>query len=61
MAETPALQMMFQTRNANGALLWVFSQDTETAQQYLPQCYLIKPTQATNITGNINIIGKGKL
>lgn len=61
MTEAPALQMMFQTRNANGALLWVFSQDAETAQQYLPQCYLIKPTQSTGIHGNINITGRGKL
>lgn len=61
MTEAPALEMMFQTRNANGALLWVFSQDAETAQNYLPQCYLIKPTQSTGIHGNINIIGRGKL
>lgn len=61
MIEAPALNMMFQTRNANGALLWVFSQDAETAQNYLPQCNLIRPTTATGIHGNINIIGKGKL
>lgn len=61
MTEAPAIEMMFQTRNANGALLWVFSQDAETAQSYLPQCYLIKPTQSTGIHGNINIIGRGKL
>lgn len=61
MAEAPALQMTFQTRNANGALLWIFSQDAETAQRYLPQCYLIRPVTATNVTGNINISAKGKL
>lgn len=61
MTEAPAISMTFQTRNANGALLWVFSQDAETAQKYLPQCYLIRPTSSTGILGNINIIGKGKL
>ncbi|MBR5583057.1 MAG: hypothetical protein IKW21_00855, partial [Lachnospiraceae bacterium] len=61
MIEAPALEMMFQTRNASGALLWVFSQDATTARQYLPQCYLIRPTTGTGIHGNINIIGKGKL
>lgn len=61
MTEAPALQMTFQTRNASGALLWIFSQDAETAQRYLPQCYLIRPTTATGINGNINIIAKGKV
>lgn len=61
MAEAPAVEMMFQTRNASGALLWVFSQDAATAQAYLPQVNLIRPTSATGIHGNINIIGKGKL
>lgn len=61
MQEAPALEMMFQTRNGLGALLWAFSQSAETAQQYLPQSYLIRPTTATGIHGNINIIGKGKL
>lgn len=61
MTEAPALEMMFQTRNGLGAMLWLFSQDAETAQRYLPQCYLIRPTTATGIHGNINIIGKGKL
>ena len=61
MQEAPALEMMFQTRNGLGALLWAFSQSAETAQQYLPQSYLIRPTTATSIHGNINIIGKGKL
>lgn len=59
MKEAPAVQMIFQTRNANGAFLWPFSADAETARQYLPQCYLVKPTAATGILGNINIIGKG--
>ena len=61
MTEAPALEMMFQTRNGLGALVWAFSQDAATAKQYLPQCYLIRPTTATGIHGNINIIGKGKL
>lgn len=61
MTEAPALEMTFQTRNGMGAMLWVFSQDTDTARQYLPQSYLIRPTTATGIHGNINIIGKGKL
>lgn len=61
MAEAPAVNMMFQTRNASGALVWCFSQDAATAQQYLPQCNLIRPVSGTNVTGNINIIGRGKL
>lgn len=61
MTEAPALEMTFQTRNGLGAMAWVFSQDADTARQYLPQCYLIRPTAATGIHGNINIIGKGKL
>lgn len=61
MAEAPVVELLFQTRNAAGALLWTFSQDAETAQGYLPQCYLIRPVSGTGIHGNINIIGKGKL
>lgn len=61
MTEAPALEMTFQTRNGLGALLWIFSQDADTAQRYVPQAYLIRPTTATGIYGNINIIGKGKL
>lgn len=61
MTEAPAVQMLFQTRNANGAFLWPFSDSADNARQYLPQCYLVKPTTATGIHGNINIIGKGKL
>lgn len=61
MAEAPVVEMMFQTRNGLGALIWVFSQDAETAQKYLPQSYLIRPTTATGIHGNISIVGKGKL
>lgn len=61
MTEAPALNMMFQTRNGLGALLWAFSQDAETAQRYVPQCYLIRPTSATGVSGNINIIGRGKI
>lgn len=61
MTEAPALEMMFQTRNGLAALLWVNSPDAETAKGYLPQSFLIRPTTATGIHGNINIIGKGKL
>lgn len=61
MTEAPAVQMMFQTRNSNGAFLWPFSESAEAAKQYLPLCYLVKPTAATGILGNINIIGKGKI
>lgn len=61
MTEAPALEMMFQTRNGLGAMLWVFSQSAEVARQYVPQCYLVRPTTGTGIYGNINIIGKGKL
>lgn len=61
MTEAPALNVTFQTRNGQGALPWVFSIDAATAQRYVPQVYLIRPTAATGILGNINIIGKGKL
>lgn len=61
MTEAPALNLTFQTRNGLAALLWAFSADADTAQGYLPQSYLIRPTTATGIYGNINIIGKGKL
>lgn len=61
MTEAPALDMTFQTRNGMGAFLWLYSIDATTARQYLPQCYLIRPTTASGILGNINIIGKGKL
>lgn len=59
--EAPAVEMMFQTRNASAALLWVFSQDAATAKNYLPQSYLIRPVTGTNVSGNINIIAKGKI
>ena len=61
MTEAPAVEMTFQTRNGLAALLWISSIDAETAQKYLPQAFLIRPTTATGIFGNINIIGKGKL
>lgn len=61
MTEAPALEMTFQTRNGQGAIPWIFSIDADTAQRYAPQCFLIRPTQATGINGNINIIGRGKL
>ena len=61
MTEAPAVEITFQTRNGLAAIAWVFSADADTAQSYLPQCYLIRPVTATGIYGNINIIGKGKL
>ena len=60
MTEAPAVEMTFVTRNGLGALCWVYSPDAETAQKYLPQCYLIRPTTATGIHGNINVFAKGK-
>ena len=59
--EAPCVEMMFQTRNASAALLWVFSQDAATAKSYLPQSYLIRPVTGTNVNGHINIIAKGKI
>lgn len=61
MTEAPALNMTFQTRNGLAALLWINSPDADTAQRYLPQSFLIRPTTATGIHGNINIIAKGKI
>ncbi len=61
MTEAPAVELTFQTRNGLAAIAWVFSADADTAQSYLPQCYLIRPVSGSGIYGNINIIGKGKL
>jgi hypothetical protein len=61
MTEAPAVEMTFQTRNGLAAIAWVFSADATTAQSYLPQCYLIRPTTGSGIYGNINIVGRGKL
>lgn len=61
MAEAPALNMTFQTRNGLAAMLWINSPDADTAQRYLPQSFLIRPNTATGIMGNINIIAKGKV
>lgn len=61
MTEAPAINMTFQTRNGLGAILWVFSQDAETAQKYVPQAYLIRPNAAEGIHGNINVIARGKI
>lgn len=61
MTEAPAVEMTFQTRNGLAALLWINSPDAATAQGYLPQAFLIRPTTATGIYGNINIVGRGKL
>lgn len=61
MTEAPAVEMTFQTRNGLAAIAWIFSADADTAQAYLPQCYLIRPVSGTGIKGNINIVGKGKL
>ena len=60
-SEAPAANLTFQTRNGSGAVLWVFSASAENAKQYLPQAYLIRPTTATGINGNINITVKGKV
>ena len=59
-SEAPAVNMMFQTRNGSGALLWPFSASADNAKQYLPQAYIVRPTTAASINGNINIIAKGK-
>lgn len=61
MTEAPAVEMTFQTRNGLAALVWTFSPDADTAQKYLPQCYLIRPVTGSGIYGNVNIVGKGKL
>lgn len=60
-SEAPAVNITFQTRNGSSALPWIFSPDAATAQRYLPQCYLIRPTSGSGISGNLNIIGRGKL
>jgi len=60
-SEAPSVELMFQTRNGSAALLWPFSANASTAQYYLPQCYLIRPTTASGINGNINIYAKGKI
>lgn len=59
--EAPTVELMFQTTNSNGGLLWVFSASTSNARYYLPQCYIIRPTTASGINGYINVIVKGKV
>lgn len=58
--EAPVTEMMFQSRNGSGALVWAFSADINKIIPYLPQCYLIRPTTASFMAGNINILAKGK-
>lgn len=60
MTEAPAVEMTFHTRNGLAAMLWISSPDADTARRYLPQAFLVRPTSASGIFGNINIIGKGK-
>lgn len=60
MIEAPAVEVTFQTRNGLGGLAWAFSESADTAQRYLPQAYIIRPTSASGVYGNINIIGKGR-
>lgn len=45
-SEAPATTIQFHTRNEQGALIWSFSTSADNQRQYLPQCYLIRPTQA---------------
>lgn len=59
-SEAPATEMMFQTRNGSGALLWPFSANANNAKLYVPQAYIIRPVTAASVNGNINIIAKGK-
>ena len=61
MTEAPAVNITFVTRNGLGAFAWVYSPDADTAQKYCPQCYLVRPTTATGIHGNLNVFGKGKV
>lgn len=60
-AEQPIVEMLFQTTNSNGAVLWPFSTSASIARSYVPQFYLIRPTTATNIVGLVNITVKGKI
>ena len=60
LTEAPAVELTFHTRNGLAAMIWINSPDADSARQYLPQAFLIRPTTATGIFGNINIIAKGK-
>lgn len=58
--EAPTVEMMYQTTDNNGAMLWCFSASAENAKLYLPQCYLIRPTALTATNGKINVSVKGR-
>lgn len=58
--EAPTVEMMYQTTDSNGAMLWCFSASEENAKLYLPQCYLIRPTALTSTSGKINVSVKGR-
>lgn len=60
-AELPTIEMMFQTTNSSGALLWPFSASETIAKSYVPQFYLIRPVAGTNINGVVNVMVKGKI
>lgn len=59
--EPPTVEMMFQTTNSSGALLWPFSGSETLAKGYVPQFYLIRPTTGSNINGIVNIFVRGKI
>lgn len=58
--EVPSVVMTFQSTNNTSAVPWVFSNNASTAQSYLPQCYLIRPTSNSTVNGFVNIIVYGK-
>lgn len=58
--EAPTVEMMYQTTDSNGAMLWCFSSSEENAKLYLPQCYLIRPTSLAATNGKINVSVKGR-
>ena len=60
-SKIPVVEMMFQTTNSNGALIWTVSSSEAIAKTYVPQFYLLRPSSVTGMAGVVNIIVKGKL
>ena len=60
-SKIPVVEMMFQTTNSNGAMIWTISSSEDLAKTYLPQFYLIRPTTASGVAGVVNIFVRGKL
>lgn len=53
----PNVTTSFATNNSKGALVWI-TKDSTT--ELPPECYLIRPTAETSVSGYINVHAKGR-